>query len=300
VILDVNGFYKMLEVQIDAQPEEIRAAHKRLSKIWHPDINPCATATETMTRINEAFRVLSDPKARYNYDRLAPPPPQVTTSSSSVQVGRFNKKVVITITSNRPIKDVSCDHLSGYGWAATIRIVSECSLDVIFSWTRDYALTAQDFAAVIDGTPVQISVASRKTRLGHRFPPLLKVSQPVTLYLLHIVSFYAGLIGIYCQIKAYPLLQFSGSRDQDAAHLLLYASLGLGLSAFSFYVVGNITGSLPHATPISFAALLAAHSWVANGPLMNGKSSPTGMNIIGGILLGAMLIFIYNQKKLVR
>jgi hypothetical protein len=300
VILDVNGFYKMLEVQIDAQPEEIRAAHKRLSKIWHPDINPCATATETMTRINEAFRVLSDPKARYNYDRLAPPPPQVTTSSSSVQVGRFNKKIVITITSNRPIKDVSCDHLSGYGWEATIRIVSECSLDVIFSWSRDSAIPAQDFTAVIDGTPIQISVASKKARLDHRFPPLIKVSQPVTLYLLHIVSFYAGLIGIYCQIKAYPLLQFSGSRDQFAAHLLLYASLGLGLSAFSFYVVGNITGSLPHATPISFAALLAAHSWVANGPLMNGKSSPTGMNIIGGILLGAMLIFIYNQKKLVR
>ena len=300
MILDVKGFYQLLEVAVDAQPEQIRAAHKRLSKIWHPDINPCATATETMTRINEAFRVLSDPRSRYNYDRLSPPPPQVTTSSSSVQVGRFNKKVVITITSNRPIKDVSCDHLSGYGWAATIRIVSECSLDVIFSWTRDYALTAQDFAAVIDGTPVQISVASKKTRLGHRFPPLFKVSQPVTLYLLHIVSFYAGLIGIYCQIKAYPLLQFSGSRDQDAAHLLLYASLGLGLSAGSFYVVGNITGSLPRATPISFAALLAAHWWVANGPLMNGKPSPTGMNLIGGILLGAVFIYVYNQKKLVR
>ena len=300
MIIDAKGFYQLLEVPIDAQPEEIRAAHKRLSKIWHPDINPCATATETMTRINEAFRVLSDPRARYDYDRLAPPPPQVTTSSSSVQVGRFNKKVVITITSNRPIKDVSCDHLSGYGWEATIRIVSECSLDVIFSWSRDSAIPAQDFTAVIDGTPIQISVASKKAHLDHRFPPLLKVSQPVPLYLLHIVSFYAGLIGIYCQIKAYPLLQFSGSRDQYAAHLLLYASLGLGLSAFSFYVVGNITGSLPHATPISFAALLAAHSWVANGPLMNGKSSPTGMNIIGGILLGAMLIFIYNQKKLVR
>jgi hypothetical protein len=253
-----------------------------------------------MTRINEAFRVLSDPRSRYNYDRLSPPPPQVTTSSSSVQVGRFNKKVVITISSNRPIKDVSCDHLSGYGWAATIRIVSECSLDVIFSWTRDYALTAQDFAAVIDGTPVQISVASKKTRLGHRFPPLFKVSQPVTLYLLHIVSFYAGLIGIYCQIKAYPLLQFSGSRDQDAAHLLLYASLGLGLSAGSFYVVGNFTGYLRLATPVSFVALLVAHWWVANGPLMNGKPSPTGMNLIGGILLGAVFIYVYNQKKLVR
>lgn len=300
MILDVNGFYKLLEVKIVAQPEEIRAAYKRLSKIWHPDINPCATATETMTRINEAFRVLSDPTARYNYDRLAPPPPQVTTSSSSVQVGRFNKKVVITVTSNRPIKDVSCDHLSGYGWEATIRIISECSLDVIFRWTRDCALTGQDFAAVVDGTPVHIAVSSKRTRLGRRFPPLLKVRQPATLYLLHIVSFYAGLIGIYCQIKAYPLLQFSGSRDQDASHLLLYASLGLGLSAFSFYVVVNITASLAHATPITFAALLAAYWWVTNGPLMNGKSSPTGMNLIGGIILCTVVISIYNQKKLVR
>jgi hypothetical protein len=114
------------------------------------------------------------------------------------------------------------------------------------------------------------------------------------------VSFYAGLIGIYCQIKAYPLLQFSGSRDQDAAHLLLYASLGLGLSAGSFYVVGNFTGYLRLATPVSFVALLVAHWWVANGPLMNGKPSPTGMNLIGGILLGAVFIYVYNQKKLVR
>lgn len=300
MILDVNGFYKILEVQIDAQPEEIRAAHKRLSKIWHPDINPCATATETMTRINEAFRVLSDPRARYDYDRLAPPPPQVTTSSSSVQVGRFNKKVVITITSNRPIQDVSCDHLSGYGWQAIIRIVSECSLDVIFSWSRDSAVPVKDFTAVIDGTPVQISVASKNTRRHHRFPTLLKASQPVTLYLLHIVSFYAGLIGIYCQIKAYPLLQFSGSRDQDAAHLLLYASLGLGLSAFSFYVVGNITGSLPHTTPISFAALLAAHWWITDGPLINGRPSQSEISIIYAVLLGALLISIYGRKKLVR
>lgn len=300
MILDVNGFYKILEVQIDAQPEEIRAAHKRLSKIWHPDINPCATATETMTRINEAFRVLSDPRARYDYDRLAPPPPQVTTSSSSVQVSRFNKKVVITITSNRPIQDVSCDHLGGYGWEATIRIVSECSLDVIFSWSRDSAVPAQDFSAVIDGTPVQISVASKNTRRHHRFPPLLKASQPVTLYLLHIVSFYAGLIGIYCQIKAYPLLQFSGSRDQDAAHLLLYASLGLGLSAFSYYVVGNITGSLPHTTSISFAALLAAHWWITDGPLINGRPSQSEISIIYAVLLGALLISIYGRKKLVR
>lgn len=300
MILDVNGFYKLLEVQIDAQPEEIRAAHKRLSKIWHPDINPCATATETMTRINEAFRVLSDPRARYNYDRLAPPPPQVTTSSSSVQVSRFNKNVVITITSNRPIKDVSCDHLSGYGWQATIRIVSECSLGVIFSWTRDYALTAQDFAAVVDGTPVQISVASKKARLGHRFPPLLKVSQPVTLYLLHIVSFYAGLIGIYCQVKAFPLLEFSGSRDQDASHLLLYAALGIGLAVGSFYVVGNITGSLPFATPVSFAALLGARWWATDGPLMNGRPSHTGINLVTAILLGAMIVFIHKRWKLVR
>lgn len=300
MILDVNGFYKILEVQIDAQPEEIRAAHKRLSKIWHPDINPCATATETMTRINEAFRVLSDPRARYDYDRLAPPPPQVTTSSSSVQVGRFNKKVVITITSNRPIQDVSCDHLSGYGWEATIRIVSECSLDVIFSWSRDSAVPAQDFSAVIDGTPVRISVASKNTRRHHRFPTLLKYRQPIALYSLHLVAVYAALLGIFLQTKALPLFRFSGSRDQDAAFLLLCASTGLLLATCSFYILSNITGYLHFTSFLSFGALASAHWWITKGPLINGRPPQSAISIISAILLGALFLSFYGRKKLVR
>ena len=300
MIIDAKGFYKLLEVPVGAQPEEIRAAHKRLSKIWHPDINPCATATDTMARINEAFRVLSDPGARYSYDRLSPPPSQITSSGSSIHLNRRSRTAVISITSNCPIKDVSCDHLDGSGWKATIRIVSECSIDVTFVLARGNSPIVRDFTAVIDGSRVHVSVSISQPSLSRQTVWLAKARQPVLLYLLHLVSFYAGLIGIYCQIKAFPLLEFSGSRDQDAAHLLLYAALGIGLAVGSFYVVGNITGSLPFATPVSFAALLGARWWATDGPLMNGRPSHTGINLVSAILLGALIVFIHRRWKLVR
>lgn len=300
MILDVHGFYKLLEVEVDAQPNDIRVAHRRLTRIWHPDINPSATATETMAQINEAFRVLSDPVARYDYDRLAPPPPQITTTSSSVHLSRLKRKAVVSFTSDRPISDVSCDYLNGNGWEATIRLTSECSLDVIFIWSQECSRTSQDFMAAIDGTPVYVSVTSKSRRRYFRISPVSRMSHPLTLCLIYLVSFYIGLVGIYCQVKALPLLKFSGSRDKDASQLLLYASLGLCLAACSLYILSNITSSLNRSTPLSVAALFSAFWWANERPFLNGNPSETGMNVVASLFLGALLVSMYNRRKLVR
>lgn len=300
MILDVHGFYKLLEVEVDAQTKDIRTAHRRLSRIWHPDINSSATATETMAQINEAFRVLSDPVARYDYDRLAPPPPQVTATSTSAHLGRLKRKAVVSFTSERPISDISCDYLNGNGWEATIRLTTECSLDVIFVRSQECSRTSQEFTAAIDGTPVYVSVISKSRWRYLQLPSLSRMNRPISLYFLHLISFYLGLFGIYFQVRAIPLLQFSGSRDKDASQLLFFASLGLVLAIGSYLVLSNVTNYLRLSTPLSYAALLSALWWVANGPQSTNGPSQIGINIVNSLFLGSLVISIYNRKKLVR
>jgi DnaJ-class molecular chaperone len=63
--------YRTLQVARDAEPEVVEKAYKALSMKYHPDRVPerrRADATVRMQKINEAYRVLSDPRLRARYD----------------------------------------------------------------------------------------------------------------------------------------------------------------------------------------------------------------------------------------
>ena len=63
--------YEILQVHPRAGPEIIKRAYRTLSREYHPDANPPekrAWAQDMMARLNEAYRVLSDPVARREYD----------------------------------------------------------------------------------------------------------------------------------------------------------------------------------------------------------------------------------------
>ena len=63
-----SDLYKILQVDPEASPELIQAAHRLLSEIHHPDRNPAADAGERLAEINRAYEVLSDPQRRAIYD----------------------------------------------------------------------------------------------------------------------------------------------------------------------------------------------------------------------------------------
>ncbi|HEX2765416.1 MAG TPA: J domain-containing protein [Candidatus Limnocylindria bacterium] len=63
--------YATLGVPRTASRDEIARAYRRLAKRYHPDAG--ATPTGTMSRINEAWHILSDPNRRAEWDRLHPP-----------------------------------------------------------------------------------------------------------------------------------------------------------------------------------------------------------------------------------
>src|SRR6266852_8644524 len=69
---DFKDYYKVLGVNKQANEKEIRAAYRKLARIYHPDVNPGNTSAEDKFKeINEANEVLSDPEKRKKYDELS-------------------------------------------------------------------------------------------------------------------------------------------------------------------------------------------------------------------------------------
>lgn len=66
-----RNFYLVLGVSRDADPSQIRKAHRRLVRIHHPDIE--TGSVERFTEIQEAYETLADEDAKRIYDRSLPP-----------------------------------------------------------------------------------------------------------------------------------------------------------------------------------------------------------------------------------
>lgn len=61
--------YVVLGVRPDARPEDIKRAYRRLSRRYHPGVNPGdRAAQEAFARISEAYDVLIDARRRQEYD----------------------------------------------------------------------------------------------------------------------------------------------------------------------------------------------------------------------------------------
>lgn len=65
-------YYKLLGIDPNAGPQEIKRAYLNQIKRWHPDKNPDRTAeAEEKTKIlNQAYHILGDDERRKNYDRM--------------------------------------------------------------------------------------------------------------------------------------------------------------------------------------------------------------------------------------
>jgi molecular chaperone DnaJ len=76
-------YYHILGVSLHADEREIKLAYRRLVRLYHPDVNKNPLATERFRAIQEAYRVLSHPQARYTYHQAKFPPRPKSSAASS-------------------------------------------------------------------------------------------------------------------------------------------------------------------------------------------------------------------------
>ena len=63
----LTDFYRILQVDPEADPDVVEAAYKRLARKYHPDLNPEPDANQRMKDINCAYETLGDPEKRAEY-----------------------------------------------------------------------------------------------------------------------------------------------------------------------------------------------------------------------------------------
>ena len=62
-------YYEVLQIHSAATFDEIHKAYRSLAMLYHPDRNPAPDAALTMSSVNEAYAVLSEPSQRQLYDQ---------------------------------------------------------------------------------------------------------------------------------------------------------------------------------------------------------------------------------------
>src|SRR5690554_5610281 len=66
-----RDYYEVLGVKRNASADEIRRAHRKLVRQYHPDVNKDnKAAEEKFKEVQEAYDVLSDPEQRKRYDQF--------------------------------------------------------------------------------------------------------------------------------------------------------------------------------------------------------------------------------------
>ena len=70
--MEYKDYYKIMGVARDASPEQIKKAHRKLARKYHPDVSKEPNAEARFKELSEAYDVLRDPDKRAAYDQLGP------------------------------------------------------------------------------------------------------------------------------------------------------------------------------------------------------------------------------------
>ncbi|MCF8069773.1 MAG: DnaJ domain-containing protein [Desulfobacterales bacterium] len=70
--MEYKDYYKIMGLERDASQDDIKRAHRKLARKYHPDISKEPDAEDKFKEVGEAYEVLKDPEKRAAYDHLDP------------------------------------------------------------------------------------------------------------------------------------------------------------------------------------------------------------------------------------
>lgn len=161
--------YRALGIDDSANSSDIKRAYRRLARRFHPDVSRERDAQQRMSELNEAYRVLSDPTQRADYDARrrvgivdAPPAPTVTggidaehaysipnvpspiycldfsPNGNRIVLGCFDNVLrTVTVKTGRPVSDVALagGAVTTIRWITGDRIVASGESDhTVYTW----------------------------------------------------------------------------------------------------------------------------------------------------------------------
>tara|TARA_R110000822_G_scaffold187752_28_gene326966 strand:- start:31160 stop:32116 length:957 start_codon:yes stop_codon:yes gene_type:complete len=99
--MEFKDYYKILDVNPDADSKAIKTSYRKLARKYHPDVSDHHEAEEKFKEVNEAYEVLKDTQKRAQYDeirehgsdgqRFQPPPGSQPSGHSNEQYqGNFS------------------------------------------------------------------------------------------------------------------------------------------------------------------------------------------------------------------
>lgn len=151
------NFYFILGLEQDASPADIERAYRRLSRRYHPGINPGDRAAEAMfTQITEAYETLSDPSRRRQYDDGGAPSAASAAPAGSLQFTEFDFSVSARGPQAATFSELFAEVLHPVPGRGTAR--PEPGADI-------HAMVTIDFVASIRGVERQI-VVTRQVPCG--------------------------------------------------------------------------------------------------------------------------------------
>ena len=68
--MEFKDYYQVMGLARDASVDDIKKAHRRLARKYHPDVSKEKNAEARFKEMGEAYEVLKDPEKRAAYDRL--------------------------------------------------------------------------------------------------------------------------------------------------------------------------------------------------------------------------------------
>jgi curved DNA-binding protein len=68
--VEFKDYYKIMGLERAATQDEIKRAHRKLARKYHPDVSKEANAEARFKEVGEAYEVLRDPEKRAAYDQL--------------------------------------------------------------------------------------------------------------------------------------------------------------------------------------------------------------------------------------